>query len=357
MFRIGHLGDTLVALPAFRAVREAYPRAHIAYLSNSDANNPHYVSARNVLPEQGLFDEWISYPGGTNLRTYFGLLRTLRAGSYEKLIYLMTRNRTPKQVDRDLMFFRMAGIKSVIGAKYLRENFLETEIPRPTPEVEPESDFLLDCLRHDGFPVSTPPPHADIGLSPDEKIIAKDWIFRHFEIRSGRRLIAVAPGSKWESKIWDESRFAAVVERLIAEWNVFPLIFGGPEDRDKGDRLIEHWKLGANAAGELNVREAGAALEHCDLYLGNDTGTMHLAASVGTPCVATFAAVDWIGRWKPFGSHNHIFRKRVECEGCHSPVCFNDHKCLDLIEIQEVYQACCDVLERQAAVNSDNALT
>jgi heptosyltransferase-2 len=71
--------------------------------------------------------------------------------------------------------------------------------------------------------------------------------------RKRKRLIGVAPGSKWESKIWSEERFYKVIERLIAEKNVFPVVFGGREDREKGNRLINRWGIGANAAGELDI--------------------------------------------------------------------------------------------------------
>src|SRR5690606_18827534 len=62
VFRIGHLGDTLVSLPAFWAIRNTYPKAKLTLLSNADESNPGYISARAVLPETGLFDEWITYP-------------------------------------------------------------------------------------------------------------------------------------------------------------------------------------------------------------------------------------------------------------------------------------------------------
>jgi ADP-heptose:LPS heptosyltransferase len=158
--------------------------------------------------------------------------------------------------------------------------------------------------------------------------------------------IAVAPGSKWDSKIWDEGRYAEVVSRLITKFDVSPVIFGGPEDRDKGARLISRWGRGANAAGELNVRRAAAGLADCALYLGNDTGTMHLAAAVGTPCVAIFSAVDWAGRFEPVGDQHILFRRTVECEGCHSPICLTDRRCLDLIDAEGVYNACVEVLQR-----------
>jgi ADP-heptose:LPS heptosyltransferase len=78
---------------------------------------------------------------------------------------------------------------------------------------------------------------------------------------------------------------------------------------------------------------------------------MHLAAAVNTPCVGIFAAIDWEGRWTPFGENHKIIRKKVECEGCLSPVSLKGNKCLDLIEVKEVYEACLEVLERQIQRN------
>ena len=101
---------------------------------------------------------------------------------------------------------------------------------------------------------------------------------------------------------------------------------------------------GTNSAGQLSVRESAALLRECKLYLGNDTGTMHLAAAVETACVAIFAAVDWRGRWTPFGLGHQIFRQTVKCEGCHTPDCFNAHKCLEMTTVSEVHAACSRIL-------------
>lgn len=353
IFRIGHLGDTLVALPSLWSVRSAFPDAEITLLSNSDVRNPNYISARSVLPETGLVDRWESYP--TNLSKFAAplywirLLLRLRKRKYEALLYLMPRSRSSIQIDRDQRFFRLAGITNIIGAEYLREHGLGIRVPSPTPRIEREADFLLNLLASEGISAS-PPKGMDLKLTSDEYRTAQKWIQEH--AFGSKRLVAIAPGSKWASKIWPETRFIEVVAHLIKKFNVGPVVLGGPEDRERGDRMIRSLGLGANAAGQLSVRESAALLEMCDLYLGNDTGTMHLAAAVGTPCVAIFAAIDWVGKWEPFGLGHSILRKSVECEGCHSPVCFNNNKCLDLIKPQEVLEACEKILEGRPAVHT-----
>lgn len=343
IFRIGHLGDTVIALPALWAIRDAFPSAHLTLLTNIDAGNPHYVSPRNVLPERGLIDDFLAYPTNlgfaARLSAFFTLWRTLRKGKFDAVLYLMPRIRTAVQIDRDKRFFRVSGIKKVIGTDYLRRHGLSGAIPKPTPAVDLEGDFLLDLLESEGIAINKTNKKTDLLLTTSEVAAARNWLASESRV-SGRKLLAVAPGSKWPSKIWDEQRFGDVVDRLIVRDNCYPIIFGGGEDHETGDRLIGRWKTGANSAGALDIRESAALLRDCGLYLGNDTGTMHIAAAVGVPCVAIFAATDWRGRWWPFGERNTVFRKTVECEGCLTPDCFNRHKCLNLVGTDEVYEAC-----------------
>ena len=88
--RIGHLGDTLITLPAFWAVREHFPQAHIALLSNAFEGS-NRVLAQSVLPAAGLFDQWLTYPTGddrTPVRGFFKLLRRLRRERFAPLVIL-----------------------------------------------------------------------------------------------------------------------------------------------------------------------------------------------------------------------------------------------------------------------------
>ncbi len=354
VFRTGHLGDTLVAVPSFWALRDAYPSSEIVYLSSADGENPQYVSARDVLPDKGLFDDWISYPnlsgGYRDLSALLGLAMKIRRKRFDAVFYLMTRYRTARQIDRDKLFFRLAGIQNIIGAEFVKKNNLPFEIPKPTPTIESEANFLLRLLREKGVVDPIREIQPGLALTDEESDAAHAWMETTGATKYDGPLIAVGPGSKWESKVWNEDRYASVVGLLIETHNVSPVVFGGPEDREKGSRLIAKWGRGANAAGELNVRTAAAALGECSLYLGNDTGTMHLAASVDTRCVAMFSAVDWRGRFEPIGDQQILFRRSVECEGCHSPICVNNeyrNKCLELIVADEVYDACVSVLDAE----------
>ena len=280
-----------------------------------------------------------------------GLALKIRQQRFDAVFYLMTRYRTAHQIDRDRLFFRLAGIGNIIGSEFIKQHNLPFDIPKPIPRIEKEAEFLLRLLREKDVVKTDRQFLPHLALTQDENQAALAFMESNGALGFRGRCVAVGPGSKWDSKIWEEKRYADVVRRLIESHDVMPIIFGGPEDREKGDRLIQSWGRGANAAGELNVRNAAAALSLCSLYLGNDTGTMHLAASVSTTCVAMFSAVDWAGRFEPFGDQHILFRRSVECEGCHSPECPNlvhPKKCLDLIPANDVYEACVEVIASTA---------
>lgn len=350
VYRIGHLGDTIVALPAFWEIRKRFPASKITLLTNSDAKNKNYITAKNILPEEGLFDSYITYDNSAaklkKVKVFAELLLKLRLRKFDSLYYLSTRNRTDEQIDRDIKFFNLAGIKFFFGIDYLRENQLNFTETKPLPVVEPEYKFLLKSIEN-GTQQNTSEIRYDLELNNIEEKFSSDWLEKNCgEHFFSKKIIAVAPGSKWSSKLWFEDKYLETLERLIRDFDIFPVIFGGREDFEAGERILSKLKHGANAAGVFSIRESAAALKKCMCYLGNDTGTMHLAATVKTPCVAVFAATDYQGRWYPFGSDNQIFRKVVECEGCHTPQCFNDHKCLKLISVDEVYLACKKIIER-----------
>ncbi len=351
VFRYGHLGDILVALPAIWAVKNTFPSAHLTLLSSFSYENTNYPTATNVFPREGLFDDWLVIPTqagkAETLFSFIKLFFQIRRRKIDTLVYLMTRNRQPGSVKRDLAFFRYAGVKQIIGARHLLENILPEEEKAPLPVLGPEHEFLLRSLKEEGIDAGPDGPGStELLLTSSEKEVAENWLKNNCgSAFTEKRLIAVAPGSKWDSKIWDEEKYIETLSRLITNKNLFPVMFGGSEDRDKAERIVKALGgAGANAAGSFSVRESAAALAHCRLYLGNDTGTMHLAASVGVPCAAIFAAIDYPGRWHPFGERNIILRKTVPCEGCHSRNCKFNRECL-ATSVDEVYEACLKILE------------
>lgn len=350
VYRIGSLGDTVVALPAMRRVQTCFPQAHLTLLTDVQPGGAG-VSPRAVLDGAGLFDEFLEYPavpGAEGLmpkaRRALGILRRIRAGRFDTLVYLAPSERSAAQVRRDRLFFRLAGIRRIIGMEGFRP--MPAKIPgRPVPAVPFEADLLLARLARSGLPVP-----AEGAGDMDPRLTAADrerlalWL-RDQPSDGGRSWIAVGPGSKMPAKVWPEERYRAVVNRLIDQFDPWPVVFGGREERGLGRRLIEAWGRGYNAMGTLDVRSAMAAMGRCRLFVGNDSGAMHMAAAVRTSCVAIFSARSYPGQWYPYGREHVIFRHSVSCELCLLERCETEGmRCVLETTVDDVYAACRKIL-------------
>jgi ADP-heptose:LPS heptosyltransferase len=166
-----------------------------------------------------------------------------------------------------------------------------------------------------------------------------------------RPLIAVAPGSKMQAKRWPAASYRHVVATLADRYPEHRFVVIG----DGNDRAIAADVAAATGAcidvsGTLTLRELGALLARCVLFVGNDTGTMHLAALVGVPCVAIFSARDRPLRWEPMGAGHRVLRHDPPCAGCMLETCTRGNVCLTRIAPDDVVAAASDILDAHARI-------
>jgi ADP-heptose:LPS heptosyltransferase len=356
VFHIGSLGDTLVALPSFWSIAHAFPEAERVMLTKAPARGGIPVG-RDILDGSGLFHDYLMFEGDHHSygrdppwwRKWLSVLRlaiTLRARHFDVAVYLAPSAREPAQVHRDLLFFRLAGISRVLGAQAAGAQ--DAKVDRPLKEAQ----RLLGRLA--GTPAWSERPlgaHRDLALGESDRAAVAQWLATRVPLQAAvHPWVAFAPGSNMASKLWPAERFEAVGRALIQRHRIWPVVVGGAEDREVAARLVQAWGCGTDAAGALTVRQSAALLERCKLFVGNDTGTMHLAAAGGLPCVALFSARDEPGKWDPMGGPHHVIRKAVPCAGCMLVRCEErDRLCLRLIEVDEVVAAAEDLLRRREA--------
>jgi heptosyltransferase-3 len=353
VFRIGQLGDSLVSLPALRAIRTAHPDARLVLLTDCHVGST-AVTSWEVLGPAKLFDDVRYLRVPSRIRDLAEASREIRRLGPSRLYYLPPMPRSRWQAARDWVFFRLAcGIPDLVGLRATGPYPVRDHSGMLLP-LKKESDRLLAWIAPD-----LPRPFSGRGawrIRPGADVTAK--IARLIDAAGfgGQRIVAVCPGSKMPATQWPEDRFAEMGLRLLKRFpDVRLLVLGAPHERPLGDRLCAGWGARAkNFAGDLAIWESAAALERCHLYIGNDTGTMHLAASVGTPCVAIFSARDNPGKWEPAGEGHTVLRHDVPCAGCVLTVCVDhDLACLKGISVDQVLDAASARLaEREATVHA-----
>lgn len=153
-------------------------------------------------------------------------------------------------------------------------------------------------------------------------------------------LTAICPGANQSAKFWPLDRFEEIGRRLIEQGESDLIVIGGPAERSIGNQLTAAWGNGINAAGQFSVMESAALLSRCKFLLGLDTGTTHLAAALGIPCIALYADRDPPGQWEPLGNNYVLLRHPVPCGCCGLKECpIPDHPCMTKITTESVWSA------------------
>jgi heptosyltransferase-3 len=355
VFRTGQLGDTLVSLPAMWAIRAKHPTARLVLMTSRHPGQG-FVSSWDVVAPTNLFSKVVYYnPERWRIGFIADLIRVIvlmRLLAPTFIYHLSPATRSEGQSRRDRFFFRrVCGIPHCHGldASDCRQ---PQDAGGPLAPAESEVLRLLrvagsngECLKDAGELFRLP-----LGADTARRI---DALWR--EAGLGPSTVALGLGSKVPAKRWPLERYVEVGRRLVRDDPQRSLIvLGGPEDRIRGNRLQA--MLGprvVNWAGALTVIESAEVLRRCAMYLGNDTGTMHLAAAAGIPAVAIFAARDRPGRWDPFGQGHTVLRLEVPCAGCMLSTCHDqDMQCLMGIHVPEVHDACRRTLETVAIAAS-----
>lgn len=336
IFRIGSLGDTIVALPALHLIERAYPDAERRLLTNLPVDKGALAApAPSILEGTGLIDSYISYPVGFKERGALrSLIMELKKWKPDVLLYLMPRRKLSQRI-RDRIFFKMCSIPKIVGLSLSKEACQNRCLPEKGI-FEPETLRLLRNVSEIGRIDIDEPSSWDLRLSTEELSIAEDMLGR---MGGGADVLVCSVGTKQEVNDWGEDNWSALIQSLSDRFSKLGLVLiGSPEEYQKSERLASLWKGGAlNLCGKTSPRISAAVLSKAVLFFGHDSGPMHLASAVGTRCVAVFSGRNKPGLWFPVGKSHKILYHETECQGCGRSMCEeHNKKCIRSITVDEV---------------------
>ena len=130
-----------------------------------------------------------------------------------------------------------------------------------------------------------PPPMPVVWTAPDDRARAAALL------PAGAVLIGLGPTANWSGKVWPAARFVALFRQLrLSLPDAIPVVFAGPgeAERTMAAAVLEALPDAIDLCGRLSLPEAAACLQRCALFVGNDSGLMHLAAAAGTPTLGLF---------------------------------------------------------------------
>ncbi len=357
--KLSAIGDVVHTLPSLAALRQCYPAAHITWvveeaaadlLAGHPALDRVIVSRRKFWVNQ-LRRGQIASP----LRELRAFLRELRGRPYDLVIDF-------HGLLKSAVIVAASGGRRRLGYDSLQELsglFYNEKIHEDMGKhaVDRYLDFVhyLRCGSGEREPVPERPPEFTLAIGEDERLHAAALLRRHagtlgVEIQ-GREagttvgaFVAINPVALWETKLWDDRKFAELGDRIRRELGIGVVITGS--DAEPIERIVRRMETRAvNLGGQTSLRELACLYRQAALLVTTDSGPMHLAAAVGTPVIALFGPTD-PARTGPYGPGHRIIRGVMPCIPCFRKHC-ETGDCMRAIAVETVFSAVKEVLNER----------
>ncbi len=293
VFRALQLGDMLNAVPAFRALRAAYPRAQITLVG--------LPWAREFVEQfHPVLDDFIRFPGYPGLPEQVPDMAAMPAfvrEMQERSFDLALQMHGSGEISNHLMTFW--GAKRYAGFRPKGQYFADRESFLEYPDQEPERWRHLRLMEFLGLPLQ--------GDELEFPIRAQDW--RELEelkraVRLGRDYVCIHAGARKPERRWPAASFAALADGL-ADRGYQIILTGSQAEADLAGSVAGHMHASAvNLAGKTSLGGLAALISGARLLVSNDTGVSHIAAAIRAPSVILFSAPDH-DRWAPANRQLH----------------------------------------------------
>lgn len=328
VIRTDRVGDFLLNIPVIKTLRQNFSQSYLAVMVNSKVSE--------IIEKDPCIDEIIVYNGNIQHRGFCRTVRFIKRLREKKFDLAIILNPTKKF---NLITF-LAGISHRVG--YNRKwGFLLTRKIKDRKFLgeRHEVDYNLDLVRLLG--INPENKEISITLTKEDENFVKNLLDTS-GIKKEDALIALHPWTTNPAKKWPLGNFLEVGRRLTSELNAKIAVIGGKEERREAESFCQREKKFINFSNQFNWRQLAAFLKRCYLLISNDSGPVHIASAVKTPCVVIFGRnIPAVGpkRWGPLGDGHIVLHKDPGCNPCLDRKCSYNFKCLTAITPEEVFKA------------------
>ncbi len=321
------VGDSVLAIPAMKAVRARFPAAEITLLVR-----PWVAGLFTSAP---FLNKVWAEPRPTGIADWARIVRQIRDRSFDLAILF------PNSFESALMTF-LGRVPVRLGYATDGRRLLLTKAVIPAVETRHQVYYYLDLVKN--LSATADPPSIKIAATSEEKAEARRLLFLE-GITAQERFIVLNPGAAYGSaKRWSEKRFAEAGDQLSRELGFRVAIIGSPAEAPVAESIRSLMKSPvAILTGKTTLEALIGVLSESSLVITNDSGPMHIAAALGTPTVAVFGSTDERVTG-PYGLRTRIVKHFVDCSPCLLRECPIDHPCMTGVEVSDVCGAAKELL-------------
>ena len=187
-------------------------------------------------------------------------------------------------------------------------------------------------------------------FNEEDKAWAEDFFKKENLVKdnskSGGHLIIIHPGSSRMEKSWSKEKFSRLIQKLQSEYNVRVVLVGTKTELELGQEIISTLKEKTILAmGKTDLGKLTALINKADLFIGNESGPMHIASALAIPTIAIMSGVPSL--YGPYKTRSKVIQKRLPCwspwiEHCYCPR--NTCQCLIEIEVEDVWDGVTELM-------------
>lgn len=333
LIRLRRIGDVVMTTPAVQVLRHKYPQAHITY-----AIEEPYQELMEGHPD---IDEILVIPSKMGYIDFLSHIKSIRRKKYDALIDLHGGPRAFL-----LTLFSRAKLKIGHRLKY-KHRFYHLTIPRLSEKgmlhsVENHVK-LVNALGIDPKTI----PSLQLPASKQAHRERANELLTENNLQK-QRYVCLHIGAGNEFRDWGRKNLQEFIRLLNQIPDLAVLLIGGTEDHPVANRLLEsNTNNVASLVGQLNLLELRELISQASLFIGPDSGPMHIAASTTTPIVAYFGPT-LPKQFAPWKAKTILLEKNFDCRPCRQKECIHqDFRCLQTITPEEVYAACLEFLSKE----------
>lgn len=338
VIKLRYLGDVLLSTPTLKALKEAFPGARLTLGINR--------GTEDVVRHNPHVDQLLVIDKGA-IRSPVELWAGVRRRRFDCVIDLTDG-------DRSALLGWWSGAKTRIGfnAEHRWRGLLYTTVvPAPIQPVH-RIERDLSALRGIGLDPKQDVPILRISPADDEsadQLLAECGLT---DAASHDRLVLFQPGARYWFKAWPPERFAELADLLAKAYHCRVLIGGDETERPLAEQIARRATSKPTViAGRTSVLVFAALAKRCALFVGNDSGAMHIAAAMGTPVLALFGPSD-PREWGPLAESKHVIYKGLDCRACFHPTCTRgSQNCMQLISVEEVFASAKHLLDGRKEIH------
>jgi len=349
VLQLADMGDILLSGPFLRQLRRFMPEARIVLVIQPSmlnlVENCPYVDEVVTFPWRAA-KSWRTAFSGTLLWWFQSIWIASRRlwRCHLDLAISLRWNNEPCQASSLILMYASGAPERVgyhdyphdrIGYKLTDVNRLITRGPvRGFPDHEIERQ--LDILRFLGADPDQFDRSLELWTTAEDERFAQD-LFDYHSLSAAGLLVAFAPGAAWPFRRWPFDRFRELGRWLQDEYGAYVLIFAAGNERGLVSRVAQGLRREKtlDLAGRTTIRQMGSVLRRCQLFIGNDSGPMHVAVAAGVTVVGLFGPGEY-ERFRPWGTNHDVIHLAFPCSPCSQNCLFDEAHCIKGISAREV---------------------